>query len=142
MAIGAILAAVIPFAPIAAVLVAVAAFVLSIVNFVQAGERRVLWQVQDQHRGSGLSQVRLVNTSQRWAAYVVLIDHANLIVNAQAALQELPPLPEEIEPGNWLPISFFEYAGARPIRIRIIWRQRRLGRESTQRKLRSAELFL
>jgi hypothetical protein len=124
------------------ILIAAAALVLSIVNFVQASERRILWKVEDLQRENGISRVRLINTSQRWAAFVVTIDHSNLMVNAQPALHEVPELPEEIEPGNWLPIAFFESAGERPVRIRILWRQRRLGREKTRTKLRSAELFL
>ena len=55
----------------AAALVAVAALVLSIVNYVQARETRVSWRVEREVSKNGVAyEVRLINESRRFAAVV------------------------------------------------------------------------
>lgn len=124
---------------LAAAIVAFAALVLSIVNFVLAYEPRVRWSVEsvlDKHN----YLIRIRNESQRWVAHVTEIVDADTFETT--SVRNRVALPADIEPGNWLPVTAIQYPTRPPIRVTIQWRQRKLGRRWTRPVTRTATLFI
>lgn len=109
--------------------VAVAAFVLSVINYVEARETRVAWRIE-RHGGDDRQtlEVRLVNESRRFAAVVMSVDDPhpaaqdpeNGSISTEASL-----FPATVEPGNWITVSVWQYHDRPQQQLRIRWRQRR-----------------
>lgn len=124
----------------AAALVAIAALVLSIVNYVQARETRIIWMVEPGHDENSY---RIKNTSRRLIAHVTKVTDGYSGTGKDAtAIYLMPGLPMEIEPQNWIPISIHQFLNRDRNRITVEWRQGNDSGEEPSGPTHTARVFL
>lgn len=122
--------------------VAVAALVLSIVNYVQARETRVIWAVEAGHNDSSY---RIRNTSARLTAFVITVNDGyfgEVTGRGDSAIYALPALPIVIEPQNWIPISAHQILNRERLRITIEWHHQRDAESPPRPRVHRAKVFL
>lgn len=111
-------------ADIATIVIAAAALVLGIINYIEAREPRVLWTLEPDETDPHGLDVRLTNVGKRFAAVVEKLEDPDA-TDKTNALVEGYDLPVIIEPGNGIRFALWQFDGRPPVRVTITWRQRR-----------------
>jgi hypothetical protein len=128
-------------AGIVTTIVAVAALVLSIVNYIEARETRIRWRVDRIIRPDGASNaVILVNESQKFAAEVLSISDPDALDETNRIRVDAH-FPLNIEPGNGIELTAWQFLGDVRTRISVTWRQRREGSKWTRPIRRTVVLY-
>lgn len=114
-------------------LVAVAAFVLALIAYLQGRERLIGWATDRSNVRD--ADHRIINLSRGLVAEVV-----DLRTNGLGP-RFAPRLPAEILPQNWVPIGVHQLMEGEPIAVTITWRQKKLGQAEFKKGLYQATIY-
>ena len=118
-------------------LLAAAGFVLSVVNFIQAQDGRIVWKVESLGDGT---YYRIVNTSRRTVAKVSSVTDPSDGVAGD--FLHTNAYPAEVEPQNWLSVTAMQYENGGGLKLDVVWRQRRLTQKAYGPQEFRASVFL